>query len=231
MAITELGGNAWEKAGRIWYIALRDRLGRNSDFEYAASRILDTAAREYGVGSDEYEAVWKGWDAVGITLDKDETVPDPAPDTSPPPPPMVLAQGKVLDTQGGTVQNRSVLRGKIEDYVTEASATTEDDGFFTFLRITPPNDSYEGKVLKFLLDVPDKGTVESETSMTFQSMKTEFRTQISFDLSKAAPTPDPVPVPDPVPDPKPGPGKGPIAIIAAIIAAIGLVLGWFFKRR
>lgn len=83
----ELGGHAWERAGRIWYVALRDRLGRTSDFEYAASRILDTAAREYGVGSDEYNAVWKGWDAVGITLKKQEPKPEPTPEPTPNPTP------------------------------------------------------------------------------------------------------------------------------------------------
>ena len=34
---SEIGGYAWEKAGRIWYIALRDKLQEGSDFQQAAN--------------------------------------------------------------------------------------------------------------------------------------------------------------------------------------------------
>ena len=33
----EIGGYAWEKAGRIWYITLRERLRERSNFQKAAN--------------------------------------------------------------------------------------------------------------------------------------------------------------------------------------------------
>jgi hypothetical protein len=40
---TALGGHAWEKAGRIWYIALCDRLRRGAHFRTAASTTVAVA--------------------------------------------------------------------------------------------------------------------------------------------------------------------------------------------
>src|SRR5215217_8657193 len=39
----ELGGNAWDKAGQIWYVALRDRLAANSNFQACANLTFQTA--------------------------------------------------------------------------------------------------------------------------------------------------------------------------------------------
>lgn len=63
----EIGGYAWEKAGRIWYIALRDRLRYNSGFQSAADRTFQAAGVMFGAGSTEQLAVKKGWTGVGIT--------------------------------------------------------------------------------------------------------------------------------------------------------------------
>ncbi|PKO22615.1 MAG: peptidase M4 family protein [Chloroflexi bacterium HGW-Chloroflexi-1] len=69
----ELGGNAWEQAGRIWYVALRDRLEARSDFA-AAARITHALAGElYGAGSLEQQAVRAGWAEVGISVEGDDT--------------------------------------------------------------------------------------------------------------------------------------------------------------
>lgn len=65
----EIGGNAWEKAGRIWYIALRDKLQATSDFQAAASLTYGVAADLYGTGSLEHQAVQKGWSEVGISVE------------------------------------------------------------------------------------------------------------------------------------------------------------------
>src|SRR5262245_31687102 len=62
----EIGGPAWERAGRIWYIALRDRLRRNASFVQAAKATFQVAAELFGNGSKEHEAVRRGWAAVGI---------------------------------------------------------------------------------------------------------------------------------------------------------------------
>lgn len=65
---TEIGGYAWEPAGQIWYITLRDRLRRNSDFQDAANKTFQVAGELYGTGSKEQEAVHNGWAQVGIRV-------------------------------------------------------------------------------------------------------------------------------------------------------------------
>ncbi len=62
----ELGGNSWEKAGKIWYIALRDRLRSRANFRRFASITLDVAAELYGPNSPEQQAVRKSWQEVGV---------------------------------------------------------------------------------------------------------------------------------------------------------------------
>lgn len=64
----EIGGNAWEKAGMIWYVTLRDKLSSTSDFQAAASLTFEVAGEQYGVGSLEQNAVKKGWSEVGIDV-------------------------------------------------------------------------------------------------------------------------------------------------------------------
>jgi Zn-dependent metalloprotease len=66
---TRIGGFAWERAGRIWYDALRDaRLRPNSGFLRFARITYDVAARLYGENKDEHKAVKEGWKAVGINV-------------------------------------------------------------------------------------------------------------------------------------------------------------------
>jgi Zn-dependent metalloprotease len=69
LVATEIGGNAWEKAGRIWYVALRDKLGANSQFQDAARLTYQTAGELYGDNSLEQQAVRHGWDGVGLNVD------------------------------------------------------------------------------------------------------------------------------------------------------------------
>jgi Zn-dependent metalloprotease len=63
-----IGGNAWEKAGRIWYDTLRSRLSFNSNFQNAADATFAAAGALYGAGSLEQQAVRAGWADVGITI-------------------------------------------------------------------------------------------------------------------------------------------------------------------
>ncbi len=65
----EIGGYAWEKAGRIWYVALTDKLSGDSDFQDAANLTYETAGELYGKNSLEQQAVLTGWAEVGITVD------------------------------------------------------------------------------------------------------------------------------------------------------------------
>ena len=63
---TEIGGYAWDQAGEIWYVTLRDRLRRNSDFQDAANLTFRVAGELYGAESTEQQAVRNGWAQVGI---------------------------------------------------------------------------------------------------------------------------------------------------------------------
>jgi Zn-dependent metalloprotease len=64
----ELGGYAWEKAGKIWYITLRDRLRERSDFKSAANLTFEVAGSLYGRKSKEQNAVKNAWNLVGIKI-------------------------------------------------------------------------------------------------------------------------------------------------------------------
>jgi len=62
----ELGGYSWEKAGLIWYRTLCEELDQTADFQAAADATYRVAGNLFGSGSSEQEAVYKGWQAVGI---------------------------------------------------------------------------------------------------------------------------------------------------------------------
>lgn len=64
----ELGGYAWEKAGQIWYVTLRDKLGLSSSFQEAANQTHVVAGSLFGNNSLEQQAVALGWKEVGITV-------------------------------------------------------------------------------------------------------------------------------------------------------------------
>ena len=66
LAATEIGGYAWEKAGQIWYITLRDRLRSRANFKRAAAATIAVAEELYGAGSPEAQAVSKAWKTVGV---------------------------------------------------------------------------------------------------------------------------------------------------------------------
>jgi Zn-dependent metalloprotease len=73
----ELGGFAWEKAGQIWYVTLKDRLTATSKFQDCANLTYQVAGELYGAGSIEQQAVKKGWDTVGLTVGGGPTPPPP----------------------------------------------------------------------------------------------------------------------------------------------------------
>jgi Zn-dependent metalloprotease len=64
----ELGGYAWERAGRIWYVTLTERLRERSNFHNAANTTFEVAGTLYGKSSDEQKAVKNAWDQVGIII-------------------------------------------------------------------------------------------------------------------------------------------------------------------
>ncbi len=64
----ELNGNAWDKAGAVWYAALQDKalLKRNASFVQAANATLQKAVLLFGKGSRAVKAVEKGWKETGV---------------------------------------------------------------------------------------------------------------------------------------------------------------------
>ena len=73
----ELGGFAWERAGRIWYVTLKDKLTANSRFQDCANLTYQTAGELFGAGSLEQQAVKKGWAEVGLNADGGGGSPPP----------------------------------------------------------------------------------------------------------------------------------------------------------
>jgi Zn-dependent metalloprotease len=64
LAATALGGNAWETAGKIWYVALTEELTPTADFRAAAEATMTAATRSFG--SAERDSVASAWQAVGV---------------------------------------------------------------------------------------------------------------------------------------------------------------------
>jgi len=70
LAATTMGGNAWGKAGAVWYRALAHDLRPRSDFAQCARRTISSAGRLYGEGGREQKAVASAWRAVGVRPSK-----------------------------------------------------------------------------------------------------------------------------------------------------------------
>jgi Zn-dependent metalloprotease len=69
LAATELGGNAWDQVGHIWYWTLRSRwLPRGASFQTFARLSTAIARWAYGNGSAPHVAVGGAWQAVGLDV-------------------------------------------------------------------------------------------------------------------------------------------------------------------
>jgi Zn-dependent metalloprotease len=64
---TQLGGNAWEDAGHIWYDTLR-QLWPKAQFQDCANVSFQVAGQHFGAGSKQQQAVKAAWAEVGITI-------------------------------------------------------------------------------------------------------------------------------------------------------------------
>jgi Zn-dependent metalloprotease len=69
-AAMEIDGYAWEKAGKIWYYTLRDKLNERSDFQDVADKTFQVAGELFGKRSLEQKAVAMGWNKVGIDVNE-----------------------------------------------------------------------------------------------------------------------------------------------------------------
>jgi len=67
LAAINLGGNAWKKAGQVWYDMLTDmRLKKNADFATFANLTVMNASRRYGSASSEKAGIMDAWKKVGV---------------------------------------------------------------------------------------------------------------------------------------------------------------------
>jgi Zn-dependent metalloprotease len=72
LAAEALGGNAWERAGQIWYDTLGLGLAPDTSFSQFASATVRAAATRYGEASAEVDAVRSGWSTVGVETGDDD---------------------------------------------------------------------------------------------------------------------------------------------------------------
>ena len=69
LAATNIGGFAWDKAGRIWYETLRDsHLQPYWGFRRFARLSITVAGQLFGERSAEQQAVREAWSEVGIDI-------------------------------------------------------------------------------------------------------------------------------------------------------------------
>jgi Zn-dependent metalloprotease len=66
LAATALGGHAWEKAGRIWYVTLTERLGAHTQFVEAAQATVEVAGELFS--GQEQSIVENAWREVGVLV-------------------------------------------------------------------------------------------------------------------------------------------------------------------
>ncbi len=67
LAAVSLGGNAWERAGQIWYDVLTGgKLAKDAQFADFAKLTTDAAKARYGDQGEEHQAVVKAWSQVGV---------------------------------------------------------------------------------------------------------------------------------------------------------------------
>ncbi|MEU6863009.1 M4 family metallopeptidase [Streptomyces sp. NPDC046876] len=67
LAATELGGKAWERAGRIWYDTLTGgELASDATFKDFARLSTAAAVARFGEGGAEHQALQKAWSTVGL---------------------------------------------------------------------------------------------------------------------------------------------------------------------
>jgi Zn-dependent metalloprotease len=65
LAAMEIGGRAWDRAGRIWYTTML-KLTSDSQFTDMVGSTVESAATLYGNGSPEHKAVVRAWKTVGF---------------------------------------------------------------------------------------------------------------------------------------------------------------------
>jgi Zn-dependent metalloprotease len=77
LAATAIGGNSWDKTGKIWYETLTKRLTSNSGFQDAADGTASVAGELFGTNSAEQKAIMDAWTKVGVIPSGTKTMTAP----------------------------------------------------------------------------------------------------------------------------------------------------------
>lgn len=80
LVASALGGNAWDRAGQIWYDTLTGGLAGSASFVDFAAATASAASARYGSDSAEHRAVLDAWSTVGVTP---VATPAATPDSTP----------------------------------------------------------------------------------------------------------------------------------------------------
>ena len=72
LVATALGGNAWERAGQVWYDTINLDLAPDTTFAQFAAATVRAATSRYGGASAEVDAVRTGWSTVGVETGDDD---------------------------------------------------------------------------------------------------------------------------------------------------------------
>jgi Zn-dependent metalloprotease len=67
-AATAIGGRTWQVLGKIWYVALTERLKPEADFADFARATTDIAGELYGNGGQVQRIIARAWSDVGLDV-------------------------------------------------------------------------------------------------------------------------------------------------------------------
>lgn len=118
---SELGGNAWETAGQLWYDTLTGDIRADCDFATFAGLTHQAATARHGADSPIAAALTQAWQTVGVVASSDpvpdETPPDPDGPDRDTPDPRASTQVTVSRTGGfaGIVRERRVELAELPD--------------------------------------------------------------------------------------------------------------------
>ena len=68
LAAIALGGETWHVLGRIWYVALTERLKPEADFADFTQATVDIAGELYGHGGGVQRTIAQAWSSVGLNV-------------------------------------------------------------------------------------------------------------------------------------------------------------------
>jgi Zn-dependent metalloprotease len=70
LAVTAIGRDSWEVAGKIWYEALIKKLRQSAKFADMARATIETAGELFGIGGNVQRIITGAWETVGVPTSK-----------------------------------------------------------------------------------------------------------------------------------------------------------------